>query len=154
MDIDIFKEQQLTRSEFRELIVSCEKELEKRSDSLIGQELDRHCPLKHSFGDGIYVREIFMPAGTVVISKIHKFTHPYFVLKGKVSVATEDGVVLIEAPYQGMTKAGTKRALYIHEDCIWITVHSTKFTDVKDIEDEIIAKNFDEFDLFTEGMEV
>ena len=40
-------------------------------------------PLKHKFVDGAYVREIFMPKGAFVVSKIHKFKHPYFILKGK-----------------------------------------------------------------------
>ena len=108
----------------------------------IGDQADM--PLHHSFGEGIYVREIFMPAGKLVISKIHKKAHPYFVLKGVLSVLTEEGPKLIRAPYYGMTPAGTKRVLYIHEDTVWITVHATDETDIEKIEEEIIAKNFDE----------
>lgn len=102
------------------------------------------CPLKHSFGDGVYVREIFIPAGFYGVTKIHKKTHPYFILKGKVKVITEEGTVIIEAPFQGMTPAGTRRALVALEDTVWITVHATKETDLTKIEDEIIAKSFDE----------
>jgi hypothetical protein len=102
------------------------------------------CPLKHTFVDGAYVREIFMPKGTLIVSKIHKITHPYFILKGEVSVLTEDGVERIKAPFSGVTKAGTKRVLYIHEDCTWITVHVTQKTDLAQIEGDIIAKDFDE----------
>ena len=104
------------------------------------------CPLKHTFVDGAYVREIFMPKGTLIVSKLHKITHPYFVMKGDVSVLTEQGIVRIKAPYSGVTRAGTKRVLYIHEDCIWITVHITKETDLEKIEEEIIAKTYEEFD--------
>ena len=102
------------------------------------------CPLRHVFGDGIYIREITMPAGLVLTSKIHKTTHPYFILEGEVSVLTEDGMVRIKAPYWGMTKAGMKRVLQIHKKTIWVTVHATKETDIYKIEDDIIAKNYDE----------
>lgn len=102
------------------------------------------CPLKHTFGDGIYVREIFMPKGLLIVSKIHKHSHPYFVLKGDLTVLTEEGKVRIKAPYSGMTPAGTKRILYIHEDTVWVTVHVTEETDLVRIEEEIIAKSFDE----------
>ena len=102
------------------------------------------CPLKHTFADGIYIREIFMPKGMLIVSKIHKAKHPYFVLKGDLSVLTEEGEVRIIAPYSGLTPAGTKRLLYIHEDTVWITVHATEETDLEKIEEDIIAKSFDE----------
>lgn len=103
--------------------------------------------LKHTFVDGAYVREIFMPKGALLTSKIHKITHPYFIMKGDVSVLTEEGVIRLRAPYSGITKAGTKRVLYIHEDTTWITVHVTKHKDLKKIEKQIIAKNYDEIDI-------
>ena len=103
------------------------------------------CPLNHSFVDGAYVREIFLPKNMLFITKIHKKTHPYFVMKGCVSVLVEDEEVLIRAPFSGITKAGTKRIIYTHEDTIWITVHVTDETDISKIEEEVIAKSFDEF---------
>lgn len=143
-----FKDTSLTIEEFRGMIMEAQDKMEAVPNAMVGHDADNYCPLKHSFGDGIYVREIFMPKGTLIISKIHKFNHPYFVLKGKVSVLTEDGVRLIESPFQDMTKAGTKRALYIHEDTTWITVHVTEERDLEKIEDEIIAKDFNELDDF------
>ena len=103
---------------------------------------DDAAPLRHIFGDGIYIREITMPKGMLVTSKLHKTTHPYFVLKGDVSVETETGTVRIKAPYWGITKAGTKRILYIHEETIWVTVHATQETDLDKIEKEIIADSY------------
>ena len=116
--------------------------LENFMSKIPGAEFGDCCPLKHSFGDGIYIREINMPKGMLITSKIHKLAHPYFILKGDVTVLTEDGEVRIKAPFKGITPSGTKRALYIHEDTTWITVHVTKETDLEKIEEEIIAKNF------------
>ena len=39
-------------------------------------------PLNHRLKDGLYTREIFMPKGTLVVSFIHKQSHPSFFLKG------------------------------------------------------------------------
>ena len=144
----------LSVDDFRNMIVSAEEKMRAVEGALVGDEAEALCPLKHSFGDSLYVREIFMPEGTLIISKIHRFAHPYFVLKGKASILTEEGVVVIEAPYQGMTKAGTKRALYIHEDMVWTTVHVTKETDLDKIDAEIIAKNFEEFEILRHNKEV
>lgn len=87
------------------------------------------CPLSHRFAPGMYIRKIFMPAGKDgiwVTSLIHNTIHPFFVLKGRVTVYSEiDGVQEIEAPYEGMTYPETRRILHVHEDTIWVTCHST-----------------------------
>ena len=138
--LTIKKETSLAPKAVFDKIVEFEDVISKMDGAKFG---DDACPLRHVFGDGLYIREITMPAGTVVSSKIHKTTHPYFVLEGEVSVLTEDGFIRIKAPYWGMTKAGTKRILQIHKETIWITVHATKETDLKKIEDEIIAENYE-----------
>ncbi len=140
--------EKFTKEEFRAGIIDFEEKLKQVPGALNGHEMDEEmCPLKHTFVDGAYVREIFMPKGLLLTSKIHKVTHPYFILKGDVSVATEEGVVRIKAPFYGVTKAGTKRLLFIHEETLWITVHVTKETDLEKIEEEIIAPNFESLPL-------
>jgi len=121
-------------------------DLEDAINATPGSHKGDYYPLKHTFADGMYIREISMPKGALFVTKIHKFTHPYFVLKGDVSVLTEEGVIRIKAPYSGITKAGTKRVLYCHEDTVWTTIHKTDKTDLKKIEEEVIAKNFDEIE--------
>ena len=85
-----------------------------------------------------------MPRGEIIISKIHKVAHPFFLLKGKMSVLSEDGERLLEAPYYCITPPGTKRILFTHTNSIVVTVHRTFETDLKKIEKEIIAQTFDE----------
>lgn len=143
---------ELATKEFRDNIATVEEDILSIKGALKGREIEKLCPLTHSYGDGCYIRQIFMPKGTLITSKIHKVTHPYFVMTGSASVATEDGVETIQAPYQGITQAGTKRALYIHEDMIWITVHVTNETDLDKIEEEIIAKDFNEYDSLMDSL--
>lgn len=120
--------------------------IQNKIDEMPGVMHGNCFPLEHKFGDGLYVREIFMPKGMLIVSKIHKFTHPYFVLKGKCSVLTEEGIIRIQAPFYGMTKAGTKRILYIHEDSVWVTVHATEEKDVEKIEEHIVTTDFKDLD--------
>jgi len=107
------------------------------------QELPQiDCPLVHRFTPGLYVREIFMPKGALIISKIHKTEHPFTVSKGHAAVWTEEsGVVEIKAPFTGITKPGTRRILLIREDCIWTTYHPTQETDLERIEEQIILRS-------------
>lgn len=81
-------------------------------------------PLVHRFTDGMYIRQIFMPKDSLITSKIHNTEHPYTVSLGAaaVSIDGEDWDHIV-APYTGITKPGTRRILYILEDCIWTTYH-------------------------------
>lgn len=95
-----------------------------RIDAELGRLPQQPLPLNHLFTPGLYTREIFMPKGTLLTSRVHLFEHPFVVSAGVVSVWTDDtGWVTLRAPYTGITKPGTRRVLFIHEDCIWSTFH-------------------------------
>lgn len=102
-----------------------------------------NCPLVHRFTPGMYIREIFMPAGSLITSKIHKTEHPFTISKGRVAVSI-DGKDWeeFEAPYTGITKPGTRRILYIIEDCVWSTYHlnPSDSQDLEEIECRLIDK--------------
>lgn len=96
-------------------------ELERR---ILDQLPAVHLPVTHRFTPFLYAREVFMPTGTVLTSQLHQSTHPYVVLSGVALVAIPgEEPVRLEAGYVGITQAGTRRALYIEEDCRWITFH-------------------------------
>ena len=152
--------EQIERIErFRELIMDFEDRLldlpgsygdpEKPGQDEIANTIN---PLKHTFADGLYIREIFMPKGQIISTGIHKKEHPYFVLKGDISVLTDKGVERIKAPYNGITKPGTKRLIYMHEDSIWITVHATDKSTVEDVLNDVVAKDFNDPDISIENM--
>jgi hypothetical protein len=97
------------------------------------------CPLVHRFTPGLYVREIHVPAGTLVISKIFKAEFPFIISQGKVSIWVEGvGVKKLEAPYFSITKAGMRRIIFHHTDVVLTTLHPTNLTDINQIEDEVI----------------
>lgn len=132
------------KAEFRVKIVEFENSCKEINGYIEGEEKDKFNPLKHTFVNGLYVREILMPAGQLIITKIHKVEHPFFIVKGKVSILSENGIQYIEAPYSGITKPGTKRIMYTHEDTILITVHATDKKTPEEVEEDVIAKNFED----------
>lgn len=103
-------------------------------------------PLIHRFADNVYAREILLPAGTIVIGKIHRYGHLNVISKGHVSVLTEDGVEELHGPMTFISKPGTKRVVYAHEDTVWTTIHGTRHTDPDRVEEDIICKTFAEYD--------
>jgi hypothetical protein len=107
------------------------------------------CPLTHTFADGMYVREIFLPKGTVLTGKIHKHAHPNFLLRGEVLVVTESGGrEHLKAPLSLISQPGTKRAIVALEDTVWVTIHATHETDLAKIEDEVIAPDYEALQLY------
>ncbi len=111
-----------------------------------GEAQNEECPLQHIFTPGLYTRQIFMKAGLYITSKIHKTEHPFIISKGKVTLRTYEGNeftdIILEAPFTGVTRPGTLRFLYIHEDCIWTTFHPNPDNEtLEQIEERIIEKH-------------
>lgn len=97
------------------------------------------CKVVHRFTPGLYIREITIPAGTMLTSMTHKTEHPFVVSKGCVYVTLETGErEVIEAPFTGITKPGTRRAIYAEQETVWTTFHATEETDVEKICLEIL----------------
>lgn len=83
-------------------------------------------PLKHSFAEGVYVREINVPAGHLVVTKTFKQDHATFLMSGDVSILTEEGVKDLSGACHFITKAGVKRVILCRTDVVWVTVHGNK----------------------------
>ncbi|MDH5818998.1 hypothetical protein [Acinetobacter pseudolwoffii] len=104
-------------------------------------------PVQHHFAPGVYMRQMNAAAGTLVVSKMHRTEHMNILLKGSLTVATEDGIQLMTAPCVLKSMPGTKRIGYFHEDSSWITIHPTSDTDLEKIEQQVIVPD-DEIDQF------
>lgn len=104
-------------------------------------------PLKHTFTDGIYIRQMSMKKDSFVIGKIHKHNHVWFLLTGEISVADENDTVDHVAPCYVEAPAGSKRMIYAHKDSIWVNIHAnpTNTQDLEELEELIIAKDYEEF---------
>ena len=131
-ELDVFKDIPATRAGILELEAAL-KEL---------PQIDP--PVMHHFAPHNYAREIHMEAGSVVIGKLHKHAHVNVISQGHVTVVTEFGKEDYYAPCTFVSEPGIKRAVYCHTDVRWTTIHPTESTDLEEIEDEVIAKNYDD----------
>jgi len=134
------------REEYRERMTSLSKEMIDMG-AMTGKEVDKVNPLKHNFVGGCYIREVYNPANMLIITKIHKKEHPFFLMEGSMSILTENGIETISAPHNGITKPGTQRVIFTHEPCRFITVHATTAKTVEEVEEEVIAKDFKDEDI-------
>ena len=92
----------------------------------------------HHWADGVYGRELFIPAGTVLTGKIHKHSTMNFLMQGEITVTTPAGMRRIKAPAIFTSDPGCKKAGYAHTDVIWVNVHPTNVKDLASIEAKFI----------------
>lgn len=117
--------------------------LREQGASVTPGNTDDMCPITHHFAPGLYAREIFIPAGVLIVGKIHRHAHVNTISRGRVVVATEFGLNELVAPVTFVSQPGTKRAVLAHEDTIWTTYHPTDETDLAKIEEYVIAPSYE-----------
>ena len=107
-------------------------------------EVDVTAGVVHHFSKGVNAREMTIKAGHIIVGKIHKTAHLNIISKGDITVTTQFGTNRYQAPFTFVSAVGTQRAVFAHSDTVWTTIHPTTETDIEKIENEIIAKSYDE----------
>ena len=105
-------------------------------------------PIKHSFADGVYIRQMDMRKDSVVVGAIHKHLHVWFLLTGDITVATEDTTEDYIAPCYVVSTPGVKRVILANEDSIFVNIHKnpSNTQDIDELEKEIVALNYEEYE--------
>lgn len=113
---------------------------EKVADAVryLGTHEQVDCPLRHYFLPGVYIREITMPAGSFIIGKIHRTRHFNIIQRGRCSLVSESGTEDLTGPLTFVSEAGVQKALYIHEETVWSTVHLTEERELEALEAALI----------------
>jgi len=92
------------------------------------------CTEKHYFAPGIYVKEVTMPAGSIIVGKPHKTEHLCVMLQGRMELLKDDGsIVELVAPATFVGKPGRKIARII-ETVVFQNIFATDETDVEKLE--------------------
>ena len=100
-------------------------------------------PIRHYFADGLYAREMKLPAGVAATGAVHKTEHICVISQGSIAVTTDEGVKVLTAPCTFVAKPGIKRAGYAITDVVWTTFHATKETEINKILEELIEEEPD-----------
>lgn len=99
------------------------------------------CPVLHHFGPGVYIREVRMPAGSLILGHRHKNAHTNILVQGRLKFLNEGGeVVELVAPAVLTSNPGRKLA-YIIEDTVWQNVYATEEKDVEKLEAVLLDKS-------------
>lgn len=94
---------------------------------------------RHFFHGGMYCREVFRPAGVLIVGAVHKKEHFYLVVSGTVAITDGEGHVQeVAGPRLFLSNPGTKRAVYAITDALCMTFHATDAVSVEQAEKELV----------------
>jgi len=145
----------------KEITLSRREEIQSLQDVLISQADGKNIegdgnnivcsdnfPMKHTFADGIYIRQMDMETGSMVVGAIHNHLHVWFLLTGHLAVATEESIEEFVAPCYVLATPGAKRVIYAMEDSIFVNIHKNpeNIKDIKKLEDEIVSLTFKDYE--------
>ena len=145
----------------KEITLSKREEIQALQDILIskadGKNIEgdgkniihsKNFPLKHTFADGVYVRQMDMKAESLVVGAIHNHLHVWFLLTGHLAVSTEDTMEEFIAPCYVVASPGSKRVIYAMEDSIFVNIHKNpkNIKDIEKLEKEIVSLTFEEYE--------
>lgn len=115
-----------------------------------GEIQPAECPVTHRFAPGVYVREILMPAGTIIVGKIHKTSHFNEVISGECRVVTpaSGDVEHFMAGDIFVSEAGVQKVVCCISDVVWRTIHlnPTNTQDMQELEKICIAEDYQELE--------
>lgn len=109
------------------------KELHHDLVGEVGENGEDYPYIDHYFSEGLYAREMFMPAGTLIVGKIHLKDHMCMVTSGVVDIVSKHGRGRYKAPHVFCTTKNTQRVLLSVEDSTITTIHATDLTDPSEI---------------------
>ena len=106
--------------------------------------------LKHTFADGIYIRQMEMRKDSVVVGAIHNHLHVWFLLTGHITVTTESSTEDYISPCYVVSTPGVKRVIYANEESIFVNVHKnpTNTKNLDELEAEIVSINYKEYEKY------
>lgn len=135
---------------------SCSFDVAPRRDAIVALEkqildcVQAEMPLEHIFADGLYARQLTIPKNCVLTGAIHKREHINVIVRGDITVATDEGVRRIRAPAVIVSKPGTKRAGFAHEETVWLTVHACEAKTQAEAEALLVTNDYADYERFLE----
>ena len=109
---------------------SDDPELMRQKIAEIGQCLliatGKYCdlPVTHEFSDGMYIRRMLIPKGTLIVGKVHKRSCINVVEAGDIAVLTESGAMRVKAGFMSVTPPGLQKLGYANQDTIFTNIFS------------------------------
>jgi quercetin dioxygenase-like cupin family protein len=96
--------------------------------------------ITHNFSEGLYAKQMLIPAGYVVGQHSHTFDHLSILAKGRVIVKTDALEREYAAPSCIEIKKHTHHMITALEESVWFCVHATTVTDPDTVDSALIHK--------------
>lgn len=111
-------------------------------------------PTEHFHAPGLYGRHVTIPADSALVTKLHKTEHITIALKGTFTMfGVDETLKKVVSPAMWITPAGTKRAIYCHDEVIIANVHPANAETKEEAEAQIYAAGWDEFERMCKSLE-
>ena len=104
------------------------------------------CPVTHYQIEGVYVRSMFIHAGTMLTGKIHNKENIAILAQGTIRITNGSESYVLTAPHILVDRPGVKRLGYAETDVTFITVHRTDNVEIEALEKELVSKTFEEYE--------
>jgi len=109
----------------------------------------------HYLGGGVYEREVIVPEGTVITGKIHLSEHLAKLVKGTMTIFSENAKGTITGPVTFTSKPGDRRVGLAHDECVFSTFHTVgDETDIEKIEQMLVVDTEEQYRLHQDHREV
>lgn len=131
--------------EFDKAVQPLRKYLEQFDEDGELSKLMLETNVTNHLADGLYVRELLLIQGSLVLSRVHKKSLVNIISKGKVRVIDSNGDNTYTAPSTFVSPAGTQRLVFALEETVWNTAHIAESTTAEELVDELTYDNYEEY---------
>lgn len=110
---------------------------------------------KHYFANGAYVREMSVPADTVVVGRIHKHETINILLEGEIMVFDESGSrAHLKAPHVFVAPPGNQKAAITITPVRWLNSFACDTTDPQEAIELLTCETLEEYSQFLDSEDV
>ena len=100
---------------------------------------------EHIFAGGVYIRQIKIPKGTLIVGKRHRNATCNILMSGEMVLYVGNGEppVKLRGPFLFESGKHVKKLFYCTEESVFMTVHPSEPAAVEDLEDRFIIPEED-----------
>lgn len=100
--------------------------------------------LRQYLMDGLYIRELFIPKDTVIVTYLWRVERFWIIAYGDATVTSELGTERLVGPHRQVAPYGSKVAINTHEDTLWFAICRTNADSLDTVEDDVLTRNYEE----------
>ena len=108
-------------------------------------------PVTHEFADGLYIRKMLIPKGTLIVGKVHKRECVNVVERGDIAVLTESGAMRVRAGFTSVTPPGIQKLGFANEETVFINIFRADKKEIDALEAELVCDTVAEYEASLQG---